>query len=525
MRFFIYGRKSVFTGKGESVENQIEMCREYIASRFAEDAEREIRIYEDEGFSAKNTDRPQFQKMLRDLREIRPEYIVCYRLDRISRSVSDFSALIETLNQNGISFICIKEEFDTSRPMGKAMMYIASVFAQLERETIAERVRDNMLMLARGGRWLGGAPPTGYSSGKICMALPDGKIRSYCILEENPEESKAVRKIFEQYLKLRSLTGVCRALAACGALTRSGKPYTPAVVRQILKNPVYCTADPEAFSYFTRKGAEVCFGEPDFQEARGLTAYNKRNYQKSSAPRRPASEWIVAAGKHPGLISGKDWVSVQETLETASGKPHSLYSLLSGLLYCGRCGAAMYAKPRSGAKHLPSFDYICSAKLKKGSRACSCGNLNGPAADRAVLEFLTSKSFDVTTLRKRLEGMARKNAGEDAAAKRYQQEINRIEKEINALLLSLPDEGPKSGFAAYAERRINELVNNISELKRKVSRLSESGEAYRQTAQAEAVRLLDPILCLSGLSAAEQRHAVRLLCRRAVWDGSTLYLS
>ena len=108
MRFFIYGRKSVLTGKGESVENQIEMCREYIASRFAEDADKEIRIYEDEGFSAKNTDRPQFQKMLRDLREIRPEYIVCYHLDRISRSVSDFSALIETLNQNGISFICIK---------------------------------------------------------------------------------------------------------------------------------------------------------------------------------------------------------------------------------------------------------------------------------------------------------------------------------------------------------------------------------------------------------------------------------
>lgn len=79
--------------------------------------------------------------------------------------MSDFAALIENLNHSGISFICIKEEFDTSRPMGKAMMYIASVFAQLERETIAERVRDNMLMLARGGRWaraarrLRGMPP------------------------------------------------------------------------------------------------------------------------------------------------------------------------------------------------------------------------------------------------------------------------------------------------------------------------------------------------------------------------------
>ncbi len=101
----------------------------------------------------------------------KPDYLVCYRLDRISRNVSDFSALIEELNDRNISFVCIKEEFDTSKPMGKAMMYIASVFAQLERETIAERVRDNMLMLARTGRWLGGTTPLGYTSEKCRKSL------------------------------------------------------------------------------------------------------------------------------------------------------------------------------------------------------------------------------------------------------------------------------------------------------------------------------------------------------------------
>ena len=129
MRFFIYSRKSVYTGKGESVENQIEMCKQYIRSKFPDVVEDAITIYEDEGFSAKDTIRPQFQRMLQDIRERKPDYIVCYRLDRISRSVSDFSALIEELNDRNISFICIKEEFDTSKPMGKAMMYIASVFA------------------------------------------------------------------------------------------------------------------------------------------------------------------------------------------------------------------------------------------------------------------------------------------------------------------------------------------------------------------------------------------------------------
>ena len=137
MTFYIYSRKSVYTGKGESIENQIELCKQYIHNKFPDVADADITIYEDEGFSAKNTDRPQFQQMLRDIRAKKPDFIVCYRLDRISRNVSDFSAFIERLNERDVSFLCIKEEFDTSKPMGKAMMYIASVFAQLERETIA----------------------------------------------------------------------------------------------------------------------------------------------------------------------------------------------------------------------------------------------------------------------------------------------------------------------------------------------------------------------------------------------------
>lgn len=140
------------------------MCQNYIKNKFSNIKDIQISIYEDEGFSAKNTARPQFKMMLKHMRTDKPNFIVCYRLDRISRNVGDFSAFIEELNHLDISFICIKEEFDTSKPMGKAMMYIASVFSQLERETIAERVRDNMMMLAKTGRWLGGKPPLGYTS-------------------------------------------------------------------------------------------------------------------------------------------------------------------------------------------------------------------------------------------------------------------------------------------------------------------------------------------------------------------------
>ena len=103
--------------------------------------------------------------------------------------MSDFSALIEELNDKSIAFICIKEEFDTSKPMGKAMMYIASVFAQLERETIAERVRDNMLLLARTGRWLGGTTILAAHLNLISNALPLARIHRLAAIDmTNPQE-------------------------------------------------------------------------------------------------------------------------------------------------------------------------------------------------------------------------------------------------------------------------------------------------------------------------------------------------
>ena len=142
--YYIYSRKSKYTGKGESIENQVEMCKEYLYSHVKDIEESDIVVYEDEGFSAKNLERPMFKRMIADSQKEKVDYIVCYRLDRISRNVSDFSSLITDLNDRNIAFVSIKEHFDISTPMGRAMMYIASVFAQLERETIAERIRDNM---------------------------------------------------------------------------------------------------------------------------------------------------------------------------------------------------------------------------------------------------------------------------------------------------------------------------------------------------------------------------------------------
>lgn len=392
MRFYIYSRKSIYTGKGESIENQIELCRSYISSKYPCDPDPHIKIYEDEGFSGKNTERPQFQKMLCDIQLDPPDFIVCYRLDRISRSVSDFSTFIEKLNRLGISFLCIKEEFDTSRPMGKAMMYIASVFSQLERETIAERVRDNMLLLARSGRWLGGTPPTGYTSKKICEVLLDGKVKTACTLQEIPEELDVIHSIYQYFLQTHQTVEVASWLQNRGQLTRSGKNFSPASVRQILQNPVYCIADADAFSYFTERDADLCFS-PDSCSGQGLLAYNKRNYRQKGAPRQTEKHWIIAAGRHRGIICGRDWVTTQHLLldhHRAPGSSDAPKGLLCSMLYCRHCGSPMVSKRRSKNTKPPTYDYICSKKLRHGTALCSCQNLNGPQTDEDILQTLCS---------------------------------------------------------------------------------------------------------------------------------------
>jgi site-specific DNA recombinase len=136
----IYARKSVEEDSSNSVDNQVERGISYCKLRGWNYV-----VYKDEGISGKDTNREGFQQMMKDAEKGRFQYIITYKLDRISRNVADFANFTNKLDQLGIGYISLTENFDTSTPIGRAMMYIAAVFAQLERETIAERVRDNML--------------------------------------------------------------------------------------------------------------------------------------------------------------------------------------------------------------------------------------------------------------------------------------------------------------------------------------------------------------------------------------------
>lgn len=533
MRIAIYSRKSRFTGKGESIESQVEMCRENIFKRIEGGKDSDIFVYEDEGFSGKNLERPQFKRMLQDARRQPFDYIVCYRLDRISRSIGDFATLIGELNEREINFICIKEQFDTSTPMGRAMMYIASVFAQLERETIAERVRDNMLMLAKLGRWLGGTTPTGYTSEKVDNMIWDGKVRSYYRLSVNPEEFPTVRLIYDKFQELRSLAGVSKYLIQQGIRSRTGNYYTPLAVKDILTNPVYCSATKAVRDYFSEYNSTVGFSERECSDECGLISYNKRDYKKKRAARLPKDEWIIGKGQHPSVIDGAAWVQIQKILENNKpeienfGRALNEYSLLSGRIFCKKCGARMFAKVRKRTDTQIIYDYICNSKGRGNKFLCDSVNLNGIETDEMVCDYLKAYANPDSHIYSLLEELKHKiDTGEQVSPlEDMDRRIADCTAEMDKIvrLVTKPD---------ISDIMLKSLDQKLIELNRDLKRMEMEKAALEENRVAASGKSLqyDMLIQLfsnfkdnfNNLTIQDKRDFIHILVDKLEWDGENL---
>ena len=533
--FVIYSRKSKFTGKGESIENQIEMCRQYIRLHFGDGAAELAPVYEDEGFSGGSLERPQFKKMMADAEKGRFQAIVVYRLDRISRNIGDFARLIEQLNGMKIGFISIKEQFDTSSPMGRAMMYISSVFSQLERETIAERIRDNMRELAKTGRWLGGVPPTGYRSESAASVTIGGKTKRACHLRAIPEEIALVRLIFDKFLETGSLTGTEAYLLQNGYRTKNGKAFTRFAVKGILSNPVYLTADEAAYGYLREKRVDLFSDERAFDGVHGVMAYNRTLQQRGRAHQmKPMEEWIVSVGRHEGAVGSAAWIKAQALLEQNRSKayrrPRSGTALLSGLLVCGGCGAYMRPKlsQRRNAQGEAVYTYLCSMKERSRGQACGMKNCDGNALDKAVMAELQSLGEDRPDFLRQLAqskgALLESRREHDAEAARLKRALAASEQEIGGLVSAL---GRAAGAPAedYIKRRIEALHAGAETLKRRLSALEEPSSALPDSGLALQARTLASFPDMAeAMTVGQKRSAVRALVKRVVWDGEDAHV-
>lgn len=488
----IYSRKSKYTGKGESTYNQIEACKRKIELTF-EDAnlEKDILIYEDEGFTGYNTNRPDFQKMLKDVRDNKLKAVVFYKLDRISRNVSDFSNLVIEFDNYNVSFLSATESLENVTPSGRAMMFMISVFAQLERDTIAERIRDNMIELAKTGRWLGGTTPTGFKSEQIENITIDGRKRRLYKLSPIKEEISVVKILFDKMRELKSQSKLETYTIQNDIKTKNGKVYTRWSLKNILTNPVYAMADRDTLEYFKQFDMEIYADEKEFDGTHGLMVYNKTEKKKNQIVKKDYSDWIVAIGKHEGIVSGKEWVKIQEIIDENSNmkyrKPSVSNCILSGVLHCAYCGSFMRAKLR---KNLVvdefgrrKFDYMCELKEKSRKQKCQCKNINGLETDDLVLEEIKKITTPTSNISKALKKMSsdivNKEQRKSQEAKTLKSIISKNEKDIDLLLEKikyidvdllddLQNEIKKlKKINEELENQVEKLTNNYNEVKDK----------------------------------------------------------
>jgi len=527
----IYSRKSKFTGKGESIGNQVELCKDYVRNMFGEEYTDHCVVFEDEGFSGGNLKRPDFQRMMADVRKHKFRAIVVYRLDRISRNISDFTGLIDELTKLEVSFVSIREQFDTSTPMGRAMMFIISVFSQLERETIAERIRDNMHELAKTGRWLGGNAPTGFKSEGVSKVTVDGKTRKSYKLVPIPEEAEIPKLIFDLYTETDSLTAVEAELLRRRIRTKQGKDFTRFAIKAILQNPVYMVADEDAYSYFTERNADVCFPVESFDGNCGIMAYNRTDQEKGKTTvLLPVSDWIIAPGQHPGLVPSKQWIKVQESLERNKTKgyrkPRSNEALLTGLIYCS-CGERMYPKlsQRKTADGEPIYTYVCKMKERSKRQRCNRRNANGNILDAAVIDQLKLLTEDnssfMTQLEKSRQFYTCHRDQHEAQLTELRAEYAEHEKTVAGLIDSLGMIGD-SVAKPRVLKRIEELSQVNREIENRIRELEGLANSYAlDDVDFDMLRQMLAVFrsSIAGMELEEKRAAIRTVVRKVIWDG------
>ena len=325
----VYARQSVDKKESISIESQIQLCRYEIHN----DAE-EVRVYRDKGYSGRNIKRPAFTEMMNDVKAGLIRKIIVYRLDRFSRSIADFGMIWEILEKNNVEFVSVNEKFDTTTPIGVAMLNIIMVFAQLERQTIAERVKDNYYARAKIGSWTGGSAPYGF---KLTKVMADGK---RCSSLAASDEMKIVMRIFKEYAKEDStLGGIAKSLTEENIPCIQRKTWDNITISRILRNPVYVKCDPDVYIYLERLGVRIESPVEAFDGKKAGLLLGKRNRSKEKY-NSPEDQYFTVA-LHDGVIDSDTWLRCQDKLsknKQINNRGAGKHSWLTGLLKCGNCG-------------------------------------------------------------------------------------------------------------------------------------------------------------------------------------------
>lgn len=438
----LYARQSLDKKDSLSIEGQIEQCKTKLLPN------EQFKVYTDKGFSGKNTERPSLHELLKDIESGNIDGVVVYRLDRFSRNISDFYNMYEVMKKHSCEFVSVSESFDTSTPMGRAMMGILVTFAQMERESIQERVKDNYYYrVSQDGRWAGGTPPYGFvnsrtEDGKPTLAVDEDKIQAV----------KLIFKMYSEDINV-SLGKIAKELRERGYVcSRSGKTtWDSSTISKILQNTLYVKADEILYKYLEIRKIKFLNDISSWNGEHSCHIIGKRVGNSNIRKYTDFKEQSVYITNFSGIIDSRTYIHCMERLgrnEQISNSTRSgVLEELGGKLKCS-CGYAIksYSRSTNGRPYLDCYAnrslHICNHKFNK---------FIFPEVQKQVGNEIQNKIGEI-------DGIL-KNKQKARNAKR--EEIKKYEKQLENLVLmaSMSDELEQAVLNQIeaTQRKINEL--------------------------------------------------------------------
>lgn len=464
----IYGRQSIEKKDSVSIETQIEKCMQFCDNS-------NYKIYKDVGYSGKNINRPQFSKLLEDIKSGIVKKVIAYRLDRISRSIADFSQLLILFEKYDVKFVSATENFDTDTPMGRAMINIVMTFAQLERETIVERVTDNYYYRATNGYWAGGYAPFGYKIKHIIGH--DNKKHSVLELDEN--EAPIVKQIYDMYInKNISMRKIAQELNSNEIPTKkSNGLWGINAVNSILSRPIYTQATPKIYNYYNDFNTQITNDIDFFDGSMTANLYGKTKKNVKVKALRDYSDMYLSLIKCTPIISNEDWFKAQEIKGERNHLPprsnSSKISFLCGLVKCGKCGSNMVTQGCKNRQGKQYYYLICTKKRNLGSSVCNNKMIDVSKLQEIVINDIKTY-FNSKDINKKIKSYVNQNKKKDTQKiikkEKIENEIIKLNMQIQNLIDSLAE--GNTTISKYINQKVEVIEDHKQELTTKLKALS-----------------------------------------------------
>jgi site-specific DNA recombinase len=416
--------------------------------------------YDDHGFSGGTLDRPAFERLVADLSAGKVDLVATYKIDRISRSLPDFTRFMTMLEKRGVGFVSTTQSFDTRTSMGRLTLNILASFSQFEREVISERIKDKMQATRRRGAWTGGRPILGY----------DVVAKKLLV---NADEAAQVRATFDLYIEHGTLRATVAELQRRGwrnktfktqkGTTATGSEFSNNTLHSLLTNPLYVGQ--------VRAGGDL------------------------------------VPGAHEAIVPHDLWTAVQEQLH-ANGNDHTKTrnktgALLRGILRCGRCGSAMVHSFSTRGSQRHRY-YVCTKAHTEGADACPGSRVPAGKFETFVADQIRVIGTDEDMLAKTADAIERRAVEQQ---EQLDAELRRGERERQRLLA-----GPQN---TDVQEQLRTLAARLDEAHAERQAIDDATEPNLRPALAAFTPVWE------HLFPAERERVLRLLIKQITFDPDT----